>query len=329
MRPLRTATTNPESRTKYTCPSRILWTVVVIVGVAFVWAAGAFGNRWPVAQNQYAPRPASEWTRLARAKDAAVLPFLIDQLKDHSHRPLLQKLEWIRWHLPQSWQWSEAKPCGQDHQFALDLLRQMGETAQTAIPDIIRCFESCPDNHYADGLEYLETIAEIGHAATNAVSFLTGIARGHNSYAVRAAATEYLITGRTNLLVETVFRLAKSDPREILGAREIFWFRHDTELNQVFVSLFVRLLFDSRMSEVDRQGVVFELRARGVDSLPALPFLLLGATTSPQLRSDVMAALPCILGLTIEGQEFQNAPATAPPGTPDTKAEVLARPASP
>ena len=256
------------------------------------------------------------------------VPYLIEGLKDKSHNPLMLRLEWIRWHLPASWQWEKSEPCAARHRNAMALLSQMGEKGQPAVPAIIRCLETCPDQHYVDGLECFEALAEIGRAATNAVPFLTKVARCNNSFHIRAAATEYFITDRTNLIVETVLRLAKNNPQEIVSTHELFWFRDDARLNQVFVPLFVQLLFDDRLSDVDRQGAVFELRSRGVESFAAIPFLLQAclSTGSTELRSDLVAAFAQILGLVTGKEESTSLQAIASKSHPNLRLETTSAP---
>ncbi|MCB1129398.1 MAG: hypothetical protein KDM81_23050, partial [Verrucomicrobiae bacterium] len=144
----------------------------------------------------------------------------------------------------------------------------MGTNAQAAVPDLIDCLEHCPQLHYVDTTELLNTLGEVSGASRTAIPFLTHYARDYLS--LRAAVVAYFIDGQTNLLVETCQRLAQQNPLHLLRTHELYWLREDHLLNQHLVPLFEQLHSDPRCGADERRSVLFELECRGGDAEEAL-----------------------------------------------------------
>ena len=147
----------------------------------------------------------------------------------------------------------------------------LGTNAHAAIPDVIDCLENCRGLHFVNAQDLLDTLGEISGTNPAAIPYLTKRARRDDAWSLRAAALAYYIDGRTNLLVETCQRLARKDPRALLGGQELFWFREDHALNEHLVPLLERLYAAPGLASRDQESILFELEMfYSVNPLPAV-----------------------------------------------------------
>jgi hypothetical protein len=171
--------------------------------------------------------------------------------------------------------------CVSEHESARWILSQMGANAVAAVPDVIDCFEHCPNAHFMNGQDMLDTLGEICGTNPVAIAFLTRSARATNSYSLRAAVIAYCNDEQTNLMVETCERLAREEPESILHSQELFWFREDHALNQHLVPLLERLYDDPKVDASGRESILFELESRSNDATAAIARLLARQTNAP------------------------------------------------
>lgn len=169
--------------------------------------------------------------------------------------------------------------CVGRHSHAAWLLFQMGTNAQAAIPDLIDCLERCPQLHYVQTTELLDTLGEVSGTNRAAIPFLARLARDHLN--LRAAVVAYFIDGQTNLLVETCQRLAQADPLGLLSGHELYWLKDDSALNEHLVPLLERLHADPRSGEREQTSIVAALEDRGSEAKEALNRLCGGQSDNP------------------------------------------------
>ena len=210
---------------------------------------------------------------------APAVPFIAKALHDRSHRFHFLSADQVtyfsdvhprigRW--VDLSRWVDVENCAGKHAQAAWLLWCMGTNAQAAIPDVIDCLKHCSSIHVITGLDLLETLGEVSGNNPAAIPYLTERARHDDSLSLRSAAMAYCINGQTNLLIETCERLARKEPGQLLDGPELFWFRHDRELNQHLVPLLEKLYLDPKLSPRDRRSVMGALEARTNDAAAVL-----------------------------------------------------------
>jgi hypothetical protein len=166
------------------------------------------------------------------------------------------------------------------------MLSEIGKPAHMAVPDIINCLENCPDNHFTQTLDLLDALRDVSVGNDDAIPYLTQVARRDwGSISVRAATDAYYLNGQTNLIIETVCRLAKKNPGELLDAPELYWFSNDHALNQYFVPLLVEIYSDPRLTDRERESIRFELQSRTNNSTAAIAGLdVINRTANPPVK---------------------------------------------
>jgi hypothetical protein len=171
--------------------------------------------------------------------------------------------------------------CARRHDQAASLLYCLGTNAQAAVPEVINCLERCPELHFIQCQDLLDTLGEINGTNSAGLAYLTRCARRNDSLSLRAAALAYFLNGQTNLMVETCRRLAAIAPGQVLNGHELFWLRDDHDLNQHLVPLLEGLYTDPRSTSRDRETILFELQSRSNDATAALSRLLALETNAP------------------------------------------------
>ena len=171
--------------------------------------------------------------------------------------------------------------CVSRHIKANNLLWLMSTNAQAAIPDVVDCLERCPELHYVNSLDLLDTLGEISGTNTAAMPYLTRRARSDSWTNLRAATIAYYIDGKTNLFVETCERIARKEPKYFASERELFWFRGDDELNRHIVPLLENNYFNPQLDARDRESVMFELESRSTAATAAIARILARQTNAP------------------------------------------------
>ncbi|MDB6065346.1 MAG: hypothetical protein JWR26_1554 [Pedosphaera sp.] len=264
-------------------------------------------------------RPVREWVELAlaerpsmgetNARHAVVeigspaVPYLIEALTSKNHGVIHQRVEWLRWHLPERLRWAALEYCVSRHVAAGWLLSDMGEAGRPAVPALIRCLKQCPELHYVNSSELLDDLGNLGSATNEALPYFTELANKPNSsFRLRAACYAYYMTGKTNLVAAVFCNAGRERPKEFLFSRELFWLRDDSELNQHFVPILIHCLSDARLDDSDRSAAIYELEYRGPGALAALPTLagLIFNSRSQEVHRAILHALPRIVGIAKE-----------------------------
>jgi hypothetical protein len=264
--------------------------IVLLVAAATGFALHGLRAGGPVYQG----RTTADWVRKALADQSrseafeAVLkigapaaPYLARQgLHDLCHRfPSLSsdRVMIFREAHPRLGRWLRLdrwENCAIRHDQARWILWCMGTNGQAVIPDVIDCLEHCPNQHFVNAMDLLDTLGEVSGTNPAAIPYLTKCARRNDSLCLRAAAMAYYINGLTNLLVETCQRLARKNPSDLLSGQELFWFRDDHGLNEHIVPLLEELYADPRATAGDRESAMFELTSRSNDATAAIARLL-------------------------------------------------------
>jgi hypothetical protein len=272
----------------------VAFTALIAIIAAIFWPR----DRGPV----YGGRSTADWVKEALSDDSAsgacevvfsigapAVPFIARQgLHDRCHRwPFLSidRTLIFSWHHPRLAGLMERagllQNCVMQHGRACWMLSRIGTNAQAAIPDVADCLEHCPNQHYIDGLELVDTLGDISGTNLAAIPCLTRCARGTHSLCLHAAAVAYSIDGKTNLLLETCRRLAVQDLEQLLGGEELFRLRGEEALNQHLVPFFKALAADPRLTSQQRESAILELDGRGVEAPAGLPHLSDHSTNSP------------------------------------------------
>jgi hypothetical protein len=303
---------NRKSRRGFGKPLFLWLPALLVTGVVI---AGLTHRTEP----DYKGRPVREWVEMAVAEKtwegetnahhvvieigSPAVPYLIEALTSKNHGVIHQRVEWLRWHLPERLRWAEPEDCVSRHVAAGWLLSDMGKAGRPAVPAIIQCLKQCPDLHYVNSSELLDFLGNLGSATNEALPYFTELANKPNSsFRLRAACYAYYMTGKTNLVAAVFCNAGRERPKEFLFSRELFWLRDDSELNQHFVPILIHCLSDVRLDDSDRSAAISELEYRGPGALAALPALagLIFTSRSPEVHQAILHALPRIVGIAKE-----------------------------
>ena len=219
---------------------------------------------------------------------APAVPFIARQgFYGRSHMFNFSSSDWVNYfggRHPRLRRWLDLEDwdfCVSRHMKANNLLWLMSTNAQAAIPDVINCLERCPELHYVNSLDLLDTLGEICGTNPAAIPYLTRCARSDHWINFRAATIAYYIDGKTNLFVETCERIARKEPKHFASEPELFWFRDDHALNKHIVPLLEKNYFDAQLDASDRESVMFELTSRSNDATAAIARILARQTNAP------------------------------------------------
>jgi hypothetical protein len=170
--------------------------------------------------------------------------------------------------------------CISRHLQASWLLYLLGTNAQAAIPDVIACLDHCPELHYMHTMSLLDTLGEISGTNPAAIPFLTSCTNGDASSNLHVAYLVYGIDGRTNFFIEICRRMARTDPKDFVEARELDWLCDDHQLNQHLVPLLEGLYASPMLDDRARESVMFALESRSNDATAAIARILLARTNA-------------------------------------------------